>query len=247
MAPGDDTDPGRTVGVPGPPVPARPSSPQVRRPRPACGRRSARCSSGCTGTPASIPGTRAAACAEYDGAATESPPPTTAISSEATALGERALRAALARRRPARRRSGPADRHVGHRRRGARRSTPGSSRGSGCGPTSSGCRSSASAASPARPALRRLHDYLLGWPGHTAALLAVELCSLAVPLTGRHDGGPGGQRPVRRRRGGGDRDGRARPPAGSGARGSSPRAARCTRTAATRWAGGWARTASASC
>jgi alkylresorcinol/alkylpyrone synthase len=31
--------------------------------------------------------------------------------------------------------------------------------------------------------LARLHDYLLGWPGHTAALLAVELCSLTVPLT----------------------------------------------------------------
>jgi len=27
-------------------------------------------------------------------------------------------------------------------------------------------------------ALSRLHDYLLGWPGHTAALLSVELCSL---------------------------------------------------------------------
>jgi alkylresorcinol/alkylpyrone synthase len=27
-------------------------------------------------------------------------------------------------------------------------------------------------------ALSRLHDYLLGWPGHTAALLCVELCSL---------------------------------------------------------------------
>jgi alkylresorcinol/alkylpyrone synthase len=26
--------------------------------------------------------------------------------------------------------------------------------------------------------LARLHDYLLGWPGHAAALLAVELCSL---------------------------------------------------------------------
>ncbi len=26
--------------------------------------------------------------------------------------------------------------------------------------------------------LARLHDYLLGWPGHSAALLAVELCSL---------------------------------------------------------------------
>jgi alkylresorcinol/alkylpyrone synthase len=31
--------------------------------------------------------------------------------------------------------------------------------------------------------LGRLHDYLLAWPRHTAALLAVELCSLTVPLT----------------------------------------------------------------
>lgn len=30
-------------------------------------------------------------------------------------------------------------------------------------------------------ALSRLHDYLRGWPGHTAALLAVELCSLTWP------------------------------------------------------------------
>ncbi len=29
--------------------------------------------------------------------------------------------------------------------------------------------------------LARLHDYLVGWPGHTAALLAVELCSLSLP------------------------------------------------------------------
>ena len=29
--------------------------------------------------------------------------------------------------------------------------------------------------------LSRLHDYLLGWPGHTAALVAVELCSLCWP------------------------------------------------------------------
>ena len=29
--------------------------------------------------------------------------------------------------------------------------------------------------------LARLHDYLLAWPQHTAALLAVELCSLTVP------------------------------------------------------------------
>ncbi len=29
--------------------------------------------------------------------------------------------------------------------------------------------------------LARLHDYLLAWPGHTAALLAVELCSLSWP------------------------------------------------------------------
>jgi alkylresorcinol/alkylpyrone synthase len=31
--------------------------------------------------------------------------------------------------------------------------------------------------------LARLHDYLLAWPGQAAALLAVELCSLSVPLT----------------------------------------------------------------
>jgi alkylresorcinol/alkylpyrone synthase len=31
--------------------------------------------------------------------------------------------------------------------------------------------------------LSRLHDYLLAWPGHTAALLAVELCSLSWPRT----------------------------------------------------------------
>jgi len=31
--------------------------------------------------------------------------------------------------------------------------------------------------------LGRLHDYLLGWPQHTAALLAVELCSLNWPAT----------------------------------------------------------------
>jgi alkylresorcinol/alkylpyrone synthase len=29
--------------------------------------------------------------------------------------------------------------------------------------------------------LARLHDYLLGWPGHAAALLAIELCSLTLP------------------------------------------------------------------
>lgn len=29
--------------------------------------------------------------------------------------------------------------------------------------------------------LARMHDYLLAWPQHTAALLAVELCSLTVP------------------------------------------------------------------
>src|SRR5450755_738877 len=32
--------------------------------------------------------------------------------------------------------------------------------------------------------LARLHDYLLAWPQHTAALLAVELCSLTVPAAG---------------------------------------------------------------
>jgi len=29
--------------------------------------------------------------------------------------------------------------------------------------------------------LARVHDYLLAWPGHTAVLLAVELCSLSMP------------------------------------------------------------------
>ena len=33
-------------------------------------------------------------------------------------------------------------------------------------------------------ALGRLHDYLLGWPGQTAALLAIELCSLNWPTSG---------------------------------------------------------------
>jgi alkylresorcinol/alkylpyrone synthase len=32
--------------------------------------------------------------------------------------------------------------------------------------------------------LARLHDYLAGWPGHVGALLAVELCTLTVPATG---------------------------------------------------------------
>lgn len=32
-------------------------------------------------------------------------------------------------------------------------------------------------------ALGRLHDYLLAWPHHHAALLAVELCSLSWPIT----------------------------------------------------------------
>jgi alkylresorcinol/alkylpyrone synthase len=32
-------------------------------------------------------------------------------------------------------------------------------------------------------ALSRVHDYLLGWPGHTAALLSVELCSLTWQAT----------------------------------------------------------------
>ncbi|MDA2891363.1 type III polyketide synthase [Mycolicibacterium sp. BiH015] len=31
--------------------------------------------------------------------------------------------------------------------------------------------------------LARLHDYLLAWPAHRAALLAVELCSLSWPMT----------------------------------------------------------------
>lgn len=32
-------------------------------------------------------------------------------------------------------------------------------------------------------ALARLHDYLLAWPGHTAALVSVEVCSLCWPRT----------------------------------------------------------------
>jgi alkylresorcinol/alkylpyrone synthase len=32
--------------------------------------------------------------------------------------------------------------------------------------------------------LARVHDYLRGWPGHVAALLAVELCTLTVPMAG---------------------------------------------------------------
>ena len=31
--------------------------------------------------------------------------------------------------------------------------------------------------------LARVHDYLLAWPGHAAAVLAVELCSLSLPRT----------------------------------------------------------------
>lgn len=30
--------------------------------------------------------------------------------------------------------------------------------------------------------LARIHDYLMAWPDHTAVLLAVELCSLSVPM-----------------------------------------------------------------
>ncbi len=32
--------------------------------------------------------------------------------------------------------------------------------------------------------LARLHDYLVGWPGHVGALLAVELCTLTAAVTG---------------------------------------------------------------
>jgi alkylresorcinol/alkylpyrone synthase len=32
--------------------------------------------------------------------------------------------------------------------------------------------------------LARLHDYLLAWPGHVAALLSVELCTLTLPRAG---------------------------------------------------------------
>ena len=75
--------------------------------------------------------------------------------------------------------------------------------------------------------LARLHDYLLAWPGHAAALLAVELCSLSLP---RH--------PRRQR---------SRHPSRRDCHGSSRPAARSTPTARTRSAGGWAPTASASC
>ena len=112
--------------------------------------------------------------------------------------------------------------------------------------------------------LARLHDYLLGWPRHAAALLAVELCSLSLPrLLGDHRR-PGGQRAVRRRRGGagGDRDAGARAgadaargPSGGGDRPAAARAAAgdrdpergLPRQRRTRSAGGWAPTASASC
>ena len=98
--------------------------------------------------------------------------------------------------------------------------------------------------------LARLHDYLLAWPGHVAALLSVELCSLTVPRTkvttadlvasalfgdgaaavvaaGEQAAGP----PCRR----------------AGFPGDRHAGARSTRTARTRSAGGSARTAFASC
>lgn len=57
--------------------------------------------------------------------------------------------------------------------------------------------------------LGRLHDYLLGWPGHTAALLAVELCSLNWPASDMTTADTGRQRAVRRRSGGAGGDRRA--------------------------------------
>ena len=89
--------------------------------------------------------------------------------------------------------------------------------------------------------LGRLHDYLLGWPGQTAALLAVELCSLNWPTSGITPAdmvaaglfGDGAVAVIAR-------GGQARAPAGGPGRpaGSSRPAARSTRTAATRLAGG---------
>jgi len=92
--------------------------------------------------------------------------------------------------------------------------------------------------------LGRLHDYLLAWPQHTAALLAVELCSLtwrptdvtvrtwwpaACSATG---GGLGGHRQAAldERAAGGPRVVASR--------------SQVFPTAPTRWAGGWPRTAS---
>ena len=104
-------------------------------------------------------------------------------------------------------------------------------------------------------ALGRLHDYLLGWPGQTAALLAVELCSLNWPTIGvtpadmvaaglfgdgRWRSSPAAPRP-RAAVGAAVPATRRRVPR------SSPPAARSTRTAVTRSAGGWAPTASVSC
>jgi len=96
-------------------------------------------------------------------------------------------------------------------------------------------------------ALGRLHDYLLAWPHHHAALLAVELCSLSWPTTkvttadlvvsGLFGDGAAARWPLEDEA---QADGRA------AIRGWSPRAARCTRTALTRFAGGWAQTASGS-
>ena len=97
-------------------------------------------------------------------------------------------------------------------------------------------------------ALGRLHDYLLAWPHHHAALLAVELCSLSLPTTEVTTAdlvvsGLFGDGAVALAASGGPP-----PPLTGGlptACGSSPRAARCTPTAATSSGGGWVRTASA--
>ena len=113
--------------------------------------------------------------------------------------------------------------------------------------------------------LGRLHDYLLAWPQHTAALLSLELCSLTwrptevtvADLVASSLFGDGavalvatGERPLdgRPSTGGPSTGGPSTGGPSTGgplaARGSSPRAARCSPTAATCWAGGWPRTAS---
>ena len=106
--------------------------------------------------------------------------------------------------------------------------------------------SSGLAASREPPALARLHDYLLAWPGqHRGAArgraLLAELAAGARSRSPTSWSAPSSATARPRSLAGG----RRRP--GRGVPRSSPRAARCTPTAATRSAGGSARTASASC
>ena len=109
--------------------------------------------------------------------------------------------------------------------------------------------------------LARLHDYLLGWPRHAAALLAVELCSLSLPrssvttadLVASALFGDGavalvatGTRARGRARAGPERR-RPRPAGGPALPRVISTGARSTPTVAAPSAGGSAPTASASC